>query len=105
MADSFQEIRLAQISPSGGKASGTILWRRDGLAAIQFYKAVNVAGLLAGCDYSPSTHKPRAPRVELEAAARLRIGALSRTVALRNISQTAQVCGREAFATPGRRYC
>lgn len=72
---------------SGHSIPGRILWRRDGMAGMQFSQKVNAASVLAGDDYSPTTLQPRAPRVDLEAPGRIRVGAQSYAVTLCNISQ------------------
>jgi hypothetical protein len=72
---------------SGHAIGGRVLWRRDGLAGIQFNERVNAAHILAGDDYAPTLRQQRAPRVGLNAAARIRIGIQYRNVSLCNISQ------------------
>ena len=72
---------------SGHAIPGRILWRRDGMAGMKFSQKVNAASVLAGDDYSPTALLQRAPRVDLEASGRIRVGAQSYAVTLCNISQ------------------
>src|SRR5258706_758684 len=72
---------------SGHSIPGRILWRRDGMAGVQFSQQVNAATVLAGDDYAPTSLQQRAPRVDLEATGRIRVGAHSYAVTLCNISQ------------------
>ncbi|MDB5705434.1 MAG: hypothetical protein JWN66_2550 [Sphingomonas bacterium] len=74
---------------SGHAVSGRVLWRRDGLAGIQFNAPVNAVEVLADkVDFSPTALQPRAPRVGLEVRGRIRVGARYHAVTLSNISQS-----------------
>lgn len=84
---------------SGHSVSGKVTWRRDGLAGIQFDEPINAARVLADkYDYAPTTYQPRAPRVGLEARARVRVGSRYHSVTVSNISQAgARIRPAEAF--------
>ena len=93
MAHIYSELNIGEpVSAefkSGQAVSGRVLWRRDGLAGIEFDQPVNAARILADShDYSPSAQQPRAPRVGMDVKARIRVGARYHTVTLCNISQS-----------------
>jgi hypothetical protein len=92
MAHIYSELNIGEPVTaefkSGQAVSGRVLWRRDGLAGIQFSEPVNAARVLAdNHDYVPSSQQPRAPRVGIDVRARLRVGARYHAVTLCNISQ------------------
>ena len=72
---------------SGHPISGSIVWRRDGLAGMAFDEVVDAASVLHGDDFAPTAHQPRAPRLGVKLRARIRIGAFYRPVTLCDISQ------------------
>ena len=93
MAHIYSELNIGEPVTaefkSGQAVSGRVLWRRDGLAGIEFNEPVNAAEILADSqDYSPSSQQPRAPRVVIDVKARLRVGARYHAVTLCNISQS-----------------
>ncbi len=76
MAHIYSELNIGEPVTaefkSGQAVSGRVLWRRDGLAGIQFNEPVNAAKILAdNHDYSPSAQQPRAPRVGIDVKARI----------------------------------
>lgn len=92
MAHIYSELNIGEpVSAefkSGQAVSGRVLWRRDGLAGIQFDEPVNAAEVLAdNQDDSPSSQQARAPRVGIDVRARLRVGARYHAVTMCNISQ------------------
>lgn len=68
---------------SGQPVAGRVQWRRDGLAGIVFDEPVSAEELLAARD----ERQPRAPRVDIDVKARIRVGVRYHVVALCNISQ------------------
>lgn len=92
MAHIYSELNIGEPVTaefkSGQAVSGRVLWRRDGLAGIQFNEPVNAARLLAdNHDYSTSSQQPRAPRVGIDVRARIRVGSRYHSVTMCNISQ------------------
>jgi len=92
MAHIYSELNVGDVVTtefkSGHAIAGRVLWRRDGLAGIQFSEPVNAARVLADkYDYASSAFHARAPRVGIEVRARLRVGARYYAVTLCNISQ------------------
>lgn len=71
---------------SGFSPSGKVVWRRDAFAGVQFDHPIDVAQILGGDDHSTDGQTARAPRVPIDVAARVRIGALYRAVKLVDIS-------------------
>jgi PilZ domain len=91
MAHIYSELGIGDAAvaefKSGHAIAGRILWRRDGMVGMQFSEKVNAASVLAGDDDALPTLQQRAPRIDLEAPGRIRVGAQSYAVALCNISQ------------------
>jgi len=93
MAHIYSELNIGEPVTaefkSGQSVSGRVLWRREGLAGIQFNETVNASRLLADShDYSTSSQQPRAPRVGVDVRARVRVGAHYHSVKMCNISQS-----------------
>jgi PilZ domain len=67
--------------------SGTVIWTHGETMGVRFDKEIDVAGLLAELAPGPHERRVRLPRFDIDAWARLRVGARVFSVRLRNISQ------------------
>ena len=72
---------------SGAVVRATIVWQRDSVAGAQFADRVDIATVFGLRDLLPPAPEPRAPRIELDIPATIRVGASHRAVTLNNISQ------------------
>ena len=72
---------------SGHPISGSIIWRRAGMAGMAFDEVVDATSILSGDDFAPTARQPRAPRLGVKLRARIRIGAFYRAATLCDISQ------------------
>jgi hypothetical protein len=67
--------------------SGTIIWVRGSSMGVQFDEEIDVEALVAGFGKSASGHRARMPRLDVDAWARLRVGARVFSVRLCDVSQ------------------
>jgi hypothetical protein len=73
--------------PSGAVIPASIVWQRDSVAGAQFAARVDIATVFGLRDRSPPAPEPRAPRIELDVPATIRLGTRHRAITLNNISQ------------------
>ena len=73
---------------SGAVIRASIVWQRDNVAGAQFADRIDVATVFGLRDISPPAPEPRAPRVELDIPATIRLGAMHRAIILNDISQS-----------------
>lgn len=72
---------------SGHHVPGEVVWQQDDHIGMRFREDGNVALILGGDEDPAPGFQPRAPRIQLEVPARIRIGARYYRVMLRDISQ------------------
>ena len=72
---------------SGYSIAGKVVWQRTEFVGVQFDKPVDVAQLLSSDRNEASALPPRPPRVSIDLAGRVRVGAVYRNVRLTDISQ------------------
>jgi hypothetical protein len=72
---------------SGWVVPARVLWRRDDLGGMRFNQPVDCDDLLSGATTMPFHHRARAPRINLEVRARIRVDADYHSVTLHNIAQ------------------
>ena len=73
---------------SGAVIRASIVWQRDNVAGAQFADRIDIATVFGLRDLSPPGPEPRAPRVELDIPATIRLGAMHRPIILNDISQS-----------------
>jgi len=73
---------------SGAVIRASIVWQRDNVAGAQFADRIDIATVFGLRDLSPPAPEPRAPRVELDIPATIRLGAMHRAIILNDISQS-----------------
>lgn len=73
---------------SGHHIAGTVIWSRDNHIGIQFRETGDLTTLLGADDIPVRGSHPRAPRVQIETPARVRVGSRFHRVMLHDISQS-----------------
>jgi len=72
---------------SGAVIPASIAWQRDSVAGAQFAARIDIATVFGWGARSTSPQEPRAPRIELDIPAMIRMGTGECAVTLKNISQ------------------
>ena len=81
------EQRVVVELKSNQRIDGRVVWAENGNAGIAFEERIDIAALLANPPQLANGWRPRLPRVEIDCLATLRVGAETRWVQVRDVSQ------------------